>query len=477
MFQPSDGLRFDVYERVHLPQDVADIHELEEIELTPYIQAVQQGEQVLLRGQLLLSGVYSSQGGDDGARELEHFIPVEITLPVNRVNRLEDITVEVDNFDVDLLSARTLNITGVLSLKGVEARGGEPSPAYAWGDEPFTVVHRRDSEAEAEAETQASEQSESPEASAGVAGANAFEGRESPEWAEASERARRSQEAKGFGDIAGFGRIEGAEDLGAKSAAAGAPHRHEAVSAANAFAPDELKARAADSAPSFVPVEAEDADAPASAAPRQAEQPEAPPNRAAEPPAAAAGWHAFASADSAVPSPVGRTQQNGEPEAWEADIDTARFSGYHEAFGSAADEFALPEPAGPEPIKAEMRIAFGAARGTSEPAAVEPVGLSSLLHAGRREQEARQSAEQEQAMQQAEREIRQPPGDDIVWQNLFLGKQQDDHEFRKLRLCIVQRDETLETIAGRYQLNPREIVLYNRLSANNVSEGQVLMIP
>lgn len=62
-------------------------------------------------------------------------------------------------------------------------------------------------------------------------------------------------------------------------------------------------------------------------------------------------------------------------------------------------------------------------------------------------------------------------------QNLFLGKQQDDHEFRKLRLCIVQRDETLETIAGRYQLNPREIVLYNRLSANNVSEGQVLMIP
>nr|WP_275100804.1 LysM peptidoglycan-binding domain-containing protein [Paenibacillus dendritiformis] len=44
-------------------------------------------------------------------------------------------------------------------------------------------------------------------------------------------------------------------------------------------------------------------------------------------------------------------------------------------------------------------------------------------------------------------------------------------------MCIVQREETLDTIADRYQMNTNEIVLYNRLPDQNVTEGQVLYIP
>nr|WP_282580029.1 LysM peptidoglycan-binding domain-containing protein [Paenibacillus odorifer] len=49
--------------------------------------------------------------------------------------------------------------------------------------------------------------------------------------------------------------------------------------------------------------------------------------------------------------------------------------------------------------------------------------------------------------------------------------------FRKVRLCIVQREETLDTIAEKYQLSARELVMYNRLSGQSVEEGQVLYIP
>lgn len=44
-------------------------------------------------------------------------------------------------------------------------------------------------------------------------------------------------------------------------------------------------------------------------------------------------------------------------------------------------------------------------------------------------------------------------------------------------MCIVQREETLDVIAERYQLTPRELLLYNRMSEQNVEEGQVLYIP
>ena len=44
-------------------------------------------------------------------------IPVEITVPLNRVSSLDDIAVEIENFDVDLLSKRSLNITGFYPSK------------------------------------------------------------------------------------------------------------------------------------------------------------------------------------------------------------------------------------------------------------------------------------------------------------------------------------------------------------------------
>lgn len=47
--QPQ-GLRFDIYERIHLTEEAAGIAELEEIELLPRIQVVTHGDHAALRG-------------------------------------------------------------------------------------------------------------------------------------------------------------------------------------------------------------------------------------------------------------------------------------------------------------------------------------------------------------------------------------------------------------------------------------------
>ncbi|HEY0828950.1 MAG TPA: hypothetical protein VGE40_12705, partial [Bacilli bacterium] len=119
VFDHPSGLRFDIYERIHLQEGDSGIKELDEIELIPYIQVLNQGEQAVLKGTLQLTGRYASEEEDWGSRILEHHIPVEITLPMNRIDKLEDVGVDIENFDVELISSRTLNVTGVLLLKGI----------------------------------------------------------------------------------------------------------------------------------------------------------------------------------------------------------------------------------------------------------------------------------------------------------------------------------------------------------------------
>ena len=138
MSEQQPGLRFDIYERVHLQENLAGIQELNDVELLPHIQVITLDDQAILKGNLLLTGNYFSEEGGT-PRTLEHLIPVEITLPLNRIHRVEDIQVEIENFDIDLLSARSLNVTGVLSLQGVEIVS---APLESWREEEeVTFVH------------------------------------------------------------------------------------------------------------------------------------------------------------------------------------------------------------------------------------------------------------------------------------------------------------------------------------------------
>jgi len=488
----SSGLRFDVYERVHLPQDAAAIREIEEIELTPCVQAERQGEQVVLRGSLLLGGVYLPDDESRSSRQLEHWIPVEITLPQERVDRIEDLAVEVDNFDYDLLDGRTLNITGVLTLRGIRAdSAGSRQQTYAWGEEPYTVVHRRGRELIGEEVSEAAD--EWPRADAGE-GAHA-----APDEAAVSG----ASAAAGLSDAVNGG-------AAAEADAVAAAWRHDGES------PAEEADEPARGDPAAVP------SAEAALSEAAAEEPQASADVAAQP-SDPLDWKVFAAQAREQPASDGN---GGDPEPTQAEereaASESETAGVPErsaeetgeaAVGVGADA-ALAEglPAGdvrngaqPQDITAsadgglqaasgasELKVAFGAKREDGLSGSEGSTGLGNLFFPNRREARGEAGAKpspQPQPSVQAQDDpqpsgdqdsagaaTRQTSSDEVDWRTLFRGAAAQE-TFRTVRLCIVQKDDTLDAIAGRYQRNPREIALANRLDGSMLTEGQVLYIP
>jgi stage VI sporulation protein D len=135
------GLRFDIYERVHLPDQLDAILEFEEMELIPQMRVSQNEQQVELKGILQVKCVYRCKTKVQ-LQHLEHAIPVEISLPLNRVKRTDHIQVEIEQFDIDLISSRSLNVTGVLMLKGIVIQDPiSPSPHKLFSHEEISGTY------------------------------------------------------------------------------------------------------------------------------------------------------------------------------------------------------------------------------------------------------------------------------------------------------------------------------------------------
>lgn len=460
MSEQTSGLRFDVYERVHLPDDVAAIDELEEIELVPRIQVIDQGDQAVLKGQLLLSGVYRGQNAAEAPLVLEHWIPVEITLPMNRISRLDDISIDIDNFDVDLLSARTLNVTGVLSLRGISVDPVE-EPEEAWREEPITVVHERsfidspqeqgqEQEQEQENSIQQEEQSYIAEDETSYASPETddFEQRIAEAQAQALEQEQKQEEE---------------QEREATVSISSSPN-DSGWSSAQLFAVNGSQ-------------------------PQEEQQRE---NKFATQQASNDPW--LASSSQFVDEPNEPSEQERADELEQAEEEAAFAEAYAllaleeqaqreldaelEAQQAAQQTAQQAQAAQQPPEKQEPRVAF-ASKLPEEQAEQPPnVGIMTLLQTSRREQAARQAAEEVIASRQAAEDARAlSSGDEIEWKNLFLGRNAEENEFRKIRMCIVQRDETLDAIALRYSINPREILVRNNLNESSVKEGQLLYIP
>nr|WP_202128871.1 LysM peptidoglycan-binding domain-containing protein [Paenibacillus dendrobii] len=422
-------MRFDIYERIHLTEDVSGIAELEEIELLPHIQVISQGEQIALRGHLLLSGLYRGDGEEDGTQRLEHFIPVEITVPTNRVSSLDEIAVEIENFDVDLLSKRSLNITGVLSLRGIESAVSDP--AASWNADEFTVVHASEDPA-TDPLLAAFLEEEGGADEAGIreaSNAGAAEGNAAPIYAAESFIVPEGVEATGFSEIP-----------------------PESQTAAQQRTVDETPAAEEEASPAALHTDKESSERSGIKASSNA-------------------WH-FEHEDEAELLHPDNTavQADGEQETdiYLTSIDQEPvfpFNAFHQE--SVPQEEASDDR--------EMRIALGSKK-EAKTNDQEAIGFSSILASSRSLKEQEQQAVSEEAQkEEAEREA--TGSDEIQWQNLFLGSSTEKNQFRKVRLCIVQREETLETIANRYQLSAREILLYNRLAEQTIEEGQILYIP
>ncbi|MBD3917742.1 LysM peptidoglycan-binding domain-containing protein [Paenibacillus sp. PR3] len=487
----TSGLRFDVYERVHLPDDVAAIEELEEIELVPRIQVVQQGEQALLKGQLLLTGVYRSHNDLQQPQSLEHWIPVEITLPMNRVNSLDDISVEIDHFDVDLLSSRTLNITGILSLHGIAVEHREEADNVWEEDEPITVVHRREESKPAEPSYQSNFYDSPETVRANDYGQAQFQEEEELDQLEPEQSLQQPNFSVPWGHTQPFVRNEAAVP---QQQPEPEPEPYKPVISWSAFASQSPVEQAPEQPlynsaygrpdePWSIPAvnDAPDVNAFSQEATRNADISfgDISPSSRQESVVEAADDNAD---DDSFFTQASVVEEQREEQEEQFDPLTSEFAEQRPNAASFFDQAQQEQAAIEAPRleeadvgRKEPKVAFGRKKIEEVEPAKEPVGIRTLLQSSKREQESREAAENSSAG--AKEKSRVTTGDEIEWKTLFLGKLADEQSFRRVRMCIVQKEETLDDIAERYGKNTRELSLYNRLQDQAISEGQVIYIP
>lgn len=139
------SLRFSLKESVWF-QKGQEVEELLSISLDPDVEIEELDHEVILRGQLDLTGEYVARKDDstyslrelspaksidyvetreDGVNELVHSFPLEISIPRNRVKVIEELYVSIEEFDYELKENGCLQLLADISITGLcdEERG------------------------------------------------------------------------------------------------------------------------------------------------------------------------------------------------------------------------------------------------------------------------------------------------------------------------------------------------------------------
>ncbi|MFW0781124.1 stage VI sporulation protein D [Rossellomorea marisflavi] len=140
----QSSLRFSLEESIWFKKG-QEVEELLSISLDPHITIQEQEQYILIRGSLDLSGEYlpSSVKDDDEAYEVDeileasgkyvqmvesrekgelefiHCFPVDVTIPKNRIENLEDIDVYVEAFDYAVPENACIRLNADLTITGI----------------------------------------------------------------------------------------------------------------------------------------------------------------------------------------------------------------------------------------------------------------------------------------------------------------------------------------------------------------------
>lgn len=552
MSDQTKGLRFDIYERLNIPDDVPGIGQLEDIELIPRITMQTEQEQAVLSGDLLLIGTYvgvDERNEASGVKQLNHRIPVEITLPLKRIKRMDSIGIEIENFDVELMSARSLNITGVISLKGIDtsaeqswrqqgeavfvheaapgigagaSKAGQPFMAEGFAKVDRSSRDARTSMEVGESEARESEVRESDESSdhtseaaenravaeerpsADLAIPNTDHGETDSASPDSREEAtkEKSQEAT----------IEAVQEatLDARAETVqGATQVSTQVSTQEAT--QEVTQEVTQGVVQEVQEEEEvqqeirQENEQKQQISTQSDEKQSIPAEAIDP---MKSGQISAQQTETVPDTTSDTALSSDATS-DASPDSAKVAASDSANADYQGDITQHDTVDTMTKSKEMKIAIGSNKQSGDSWSNAASGFKSLIGISSRqsgESESGQSREgddsaalEPQAGSASESDASndarpetdaahetdgsadgQTEGredDAVKWKNLLLSSEDDEHRFSKMKMCIVQKEETIDTIASRYSLNPKEIMLYNRLSSEQLEEGQVIYIP
>ncbi|GIN86939.1 stage VI sporulation protein D [Heyndrickxia sporothermodurans] len=173
MSQSQSSLRFSLEESIWFKKG-QEVEELLSISLDPDITIQEQEQYIQIIGSLQLSGEYRGNPEDENDLELDlhgkfahhveyrleedvfyfqHRFPVDVTIPKNRINHLDDIDVMIDSFDYVLPGNDQLNLNADLSILGIrneeneiEEEQKEEVPITFSRRESYEVVNEESSE-------------------------------------------------------------------------------------------------------------------------------------------------------------------------------------------------------------------------------------------------------------------------------------------------------------------------------------------
>jgi stage VI sporulation protein D len=154
-------LRFSIEESVWFKRG-QEVSEFISISLNPIISVEEYEQYITIRGVLELSGEYEMveeeedreysddlsahrlvqevTTREDGISELIHHFPVDITIPKNRIQSLDDVYVTIESFDYDLAEYGRLLLNADISISGIYA--SQPSVPNEENSDELGAVQR-----------------------------------------------------------------------------------------------------------------------------------------------------------------------------------------------------------------------------------------------------------------------------------------------------------------------------------------------
>ncbi|RXI98437.1 stage VI sporulation protein D [Anaerobacillus alkaliphilus] len=417
----SSKLSFSIEESVWLNKG-QEVDEIISLSLDPEITVQEQGEYVLIRGGLKLTGEYRSNNNatsseeteslasqvafrsieevtlnEDGTGEIRHHFPIDVTIPQERIRSLDDIFVIVDSFDYDLPERGCIQLTADISITGM-----------ASGTTKRDAVEELNSSEEEERtfHFEAYNQEQAEEVETVVA----FPSGEAEETVEV-ERVEEEQEVV----------LEQVEEA-------------EIVLEANEAAQEVRSSDGVELTDQEVETERE---------------------RAEE-----------AALESVSEEVVEEVETVEEVPAAAVEVKEVKMPAI--AFGVIKDrpKDSTESNASGEPVAKSEGFSLSKSFSTTRRQEVKQQKQSEV----RKDTEASEHEETQVV------EAKTPREENALYLTKMLTKGEGE-QFKKLKICIIRENETLETIAARYEITQSTLIRVNRLNDSNVTEGQILYIP
>lgn len=535
-------LKFSIEESVWF-QKGQEVSELVSIALDPDISIQEREQYITIRGALQLTGEYRIHDSgtqsdtfvfpdarmvnevltrEDGISEITHRFPVDITIPKNRIENLDEVFVSIDMFDYELPERHILQLTADLSISGIYGSQQSLPKVEEESGEPARVEHVPTGEQREEEQytpaAQATQQETAPEPEQALTETRplaetpvteqAKVAPQAPLWEEitpiensaeqrpvSEEKTESVQEKQNFDELSEYPQSavreeiiksekEAEPELTAK--AEPAPLVQDTVVQGTArWEPEEKTA--AEPAPELKATQAEQKSAQVpplqSREKKPVEEPAAFRKEAApeffsftiEPEKEVENLYRNTPDDSGDDFPNGNTLEDNTSYPLEDGADVylpfeieARREIYQE-------DTAVPDRLEEElrPVASENQTPQIGMKGRSEEEEKWKIHQLDKI-----QKQAAQVAEQQPQAEKEQKPVAAGRRNEnaLYLTKIFTKEQVDD--FSRLKICIVQQGETLDAIADRYDVNLQQLLRVNQMSGEqDIYAGQLLYIP